>query len=91
MDIAPKSAVAQDVADLASGRVLAFGRSIGIAIDLRGLVHVYDIIGRKELAQIQPSAKDLTQGAHLFETEGIVVLESIDRYCGRNLQAYSFK
>jgi hypothetical protein len=91
LDIAPKPSTA---GPFEGGKVLAMGASIGVVADGRGMVRIYDLHARKELAQIQPAFGSLVHQVRLSEERGIVVLESMDQMgerSERNLRAYAFR
>ena len=77
-----------------SSRALAFGDSIGIGSDVAGLIHIFEIHAKKELAQIQLLPRAYVMKAILSEKDGVVVLEVleyVDNNYVQSLRAYSFR
>ena len=73
---------------------LAVSGTIGVVQSRSGLVRIYDLAARKELAQIKPSSFDAVLRVMVNESKGLVAIESLDEIDGeqqRNLTAYSYR
>lgn len=75
-----------------SGQLLGFTGSIAVVQDRFGMVRVFDVLARRELAQILPEVPlNRLLRAHVSEAKGVVVLETLRDGEIHDLRAYAFR